>query len=29
VVNAAPFVVAADPGICTTIDLPNIAPRMG
>lgn len=28
VVNAVPFVVAADPGICTTVDLPNIAPRI-
>jgi 2,4-diaminopentanoate dehydrogenase len=28
VINAVPFVCAADPGICTTIDLPNIAPRM-
>lgn len=28
VVNAVPFVVAADPGICTTVDLPMIAPRI-
>jgi 4-hydroxy-tetrahydrodipicolinate reductase len=28
VINAVPFVCAAEPGIRTTIDLPNIAPRM-
>ena len=29
VINAVPYVCAADPGICTTNDLPNIAPDMG
>jgi len=29
VINAVPFVCAADPGIRTTIELPNIVPRMG
>jgi hypothetical protein len=29
VLNAVPFVCAAEPGICTTVDLPNITPRMG
>jgi 2,4-diaminopentanoate dehydrogenase len=28
VINAVPYVCAAEPGIRTTIDLPNIAPRM-
>jgi 4-hydroxy-tetrahydrodipicolinate reductase len=29
VINAVPYVCAAEPGICTTTDLPNIIPRMG
>jgi len=29
VINAVPYVCAAAPGIRTTIDLPNIVPRMG
>ena len=29
VINAVPFVCAAEPGICTTIDLPTIVPQMG
>jgi 2,4-diaminopentanoate dehydrogenase len=29
VINSVPFVCAAEPGICTTSDLPNIAPSMG
>jgi 2,4-diaminopentanoate dehydrogenase len=29
VINAVPYVCAAEPGIRTTADLPNIAPRMG
>lgn len=28
VVNAVPFVVEAEPGICTTVDLPVITPRL-
>jgi 4-hydroxy-tetrahydrodipicolinate reductase len=28
VINAAPYVCAADPGICTTNDMPIIVPRM-
>lgn len=28
VINAVPYICAADPGIRTTIDLPNIAPKM-
>lgn len=29
VINAVPYICAAEPGIRTTIDLPNIVPRMG
>jgi 4-hydroxy-tetrahydrodipicolinate reductase len=28
VINAVPYVCAADPGILTTVDIPNIAPKM-
>lgn len=28
VINSVPYVCAAEPGICTTADLPNIAPMM-
>jgi 4-hydroxy-tetrahydrodipicolinate reductase len=28
VINAVPYICAAKPGICTMLDLPNIAPRM-
>jgi len=29
VINAVPYVCAAEPGIRTTIELPNIAPNLG
>ena len=29
VINAVPYVCAAEPGIFTTVDLPNIVPNMG